>query len=192
MNVAIVCEGKSDKEFFEKVIQHLDKTNEIPDLNKIRLNFYIFGGKSKIFDINNKKYQELKLEVERTKKILFVVDADNETNDILNNGFENTQQGLNKIISELGFQEVSSTYIMRDPETNVGYLESLILSTISKEQRTCIECFLACSQFDSKENHKAILNKIYNMAYPNAPYDFSHRHFDDLKNQLTQLFIESE
>jgi len=192
MNVAIVCEGKSDKEFFEQLIKHLNEKNQIPNLKTTTLNFYIFGGKSKVFDINHKKYEELKLEAERTKRILFVVDADNETNDTLNNGFENTQQGLNKLISELGFQELSSTYIMRDPETNVGYLESLILSTISKEQRTCIECFLACSQFDSKENHKAILNKIYNMAYPNAPYDFSHHHFDELKTKLTQLFIESK
>jgi hypothetical protein len=191
MNVAIVCEGKSDKEFFEKLIKHLDEKNKIPNLKTTTLNFYIFGGKSKVFDINHKKYEELKLETERTKKILFVVDADNEINDILNNGFENTQQGLNKIIAELEFQEViSSTYIMCDPETKEGYLESLILSTIDPEQRNCIECFLNCSQFESKENHKAILNKIYNMAYPNAPYDFSHQHFDELKTKLTQLFVE--
>jgi hypothetical protein len=81
---------------------------------------------------------------------------------------------------------------MCDPETKVGYLESLILSTIEQEQRNCIQCFLSCSQFESKENHKAILNQIYKLAYPNAPYDFSHSYFNDLKTQLTQLFAESE
>ncbi len=77
---------------------------------------------------------------------------------------------------------------MCDPMKKIGYLESLILSTISPEQRACIESFLACSQFESKENHKAILNQIYNMAYPNAPYDFAHSHFDELKTKLRELF----
>lgn len=192
MNVAIVCEGKSDKEFFEKLIKHLDEENKIQNLKKTTLNFYIFGGKSKVFDTNHKKYEELKLEAERTKRILFVVDADNEANDLVNNGFENTQQGLNDTIAKLGFYEISDTYIMCDPETKVGYLESLILSTIPEQQKTCIERFLECSQFKSKENHKVILNQIYNMAYPNAPYDFKHPHFDELKTQLTQLFAKSE
>lgn len=77
---------------------------------------------------------------------------------------------------------------MCDPNTKNGTMESLILSTIEAERRVCIENFLICSEFKSKENHKAILNQIYNMAYPNAPYDFSHSHFDELKNKLKWLF----
>ena len=77
---------------------------------------------------------------------------------------------------------------MRDPETNIGYLESFILSTIPTAQRNCIEGFLACSQFKSKESHKAILNQIYKLAYPNAPYNFEHHFFKPLINELTNLF----
>ena len=97
---------------------------------------------------------------------------------------------MDEIITKLQFQSVSSTYIMRDPISKVGYLESFILSTIPEQQKTCIERFLDCSQFKSKENHKAILNQIYKMAYPNEPYDFKYPHFDELKTQLTRLFAE--
>jgi hypothetical protein len=189
MDVAIICEGKNDKDFLEKLFKHLEEAKIISDSNLKQLKFYILGGKSNVFDATHKKYTELRAEIERTQSLLFVVDADNEKNDELNNGFEKTQQGLDKIITDLGFQDVKTdAYIMCDPATKTGYLESLILSTISQEQRTCIECFLACSQFESKESHKAILNKIYNIAYPNAPYDFAHPHFDELKEKLCNLF----
>ena len=77
---------------------------------------------------------------------------------------------------------------MCDPSTQTGYLESFILSTISTAQKRCIETFLNCSNFNSRENHKAILNQIYKLAYPNAPYDFEHAHFDLLKAELNNLF----
>jgi len=95
---------------------------------------------------------------------------------------------LDTIIKQLAFEDISQTYITCDPISKAGYLESFILSTIPEEQRNCIEHFLECSQFKSKENHKAILNKIYNIAYPNAPYDFEHCHFNSLKEKLLHLF----
>ena len=183
VSVAILYEGKNDKVFIEELILHLG-------LDKSNAQTYIFGGKSNFFDIENKNYQDLKLDIEsnQIEKILFVVDADDITNDRLYGGFENTQQALNAIIKQLNFQEVSSTYIMCDPQTKTGYLESFILSTIPEKQRHCVERFLECSQFKSKENHKAILNQIYNIAYPNAPYNFEHSHFEELKLKLTNLF----
>ncbi len=78
-------------------------------------------------------------------------------------------------------------YIVCDPATEEGYLESLILSTIPDEHKECINSFLNCSNFSSKENHKAILNQIYKMGYPNVPYNFSHPNFDNLKNKLKAL-----
>lgn len=48
--------------------------------------------------------------------------------------------------------------------------------------------FLDCSKFKLKEHHKAIINQIYKIAYPEAPYNFEHRHFNELKQQLTKLF----
>lgn len=51
----------------------------------------------------------------------------------------------------------------------------------------CVERFLECSQFKGKENHKAILNQIYTIAYPDAPYDFEHPYFGTLMARLQDL-----
>ncbi len=181
MKVAIICEGTSDRDFLKAFMAH-HKIEATP-------NFYIFKGKSFILDATHGKYEELKSVVDaEPHKLLFVVDADDAKNDVQYGGFQNTQQALNQVIAERKFEEVSSTYIMCDPTTHVGYLESLILSTISEHQKNCIQSFLDCSEFKSKENHKAIFNSIYNTAYPGAPYDFSHSNFDELKNKLLSLF----
>ncbi len=184
VRVAIVCEGKGDKDFFEKLAIHLGI-----DATKL-FSFYIFGGKSFVLDATHKKYKDLKDQIDndQIEKILFVVDSDSERSDPTHNGYENTQIALNSIIERLGFTEISQTYIMCDPITKKGYLESLILSTIPEQQRKCIECFLACSEFKSKEHHKAIFNDIYKHAYPKAPFDFGHENFNELKQKLRNLF----
>jgi hypothetical protein len=183
VSVAIVCEGNDDKAFFKTLISHLG-------FKEKHVGFYVFHGKSNIFKSNDKRYADLKLDVEngQIENVLFVVDADDVKNDIVYGGFENTQTALNNVIKQLDFEEIAHTYVMCDPETKTGYLEPLILPTISEPQRNCIEGFLKCSQFKSKENHKAILNQIYKLAYPNAPYDFQHPHFEPLKTELTNLF----
>lgn len=181
MKVAIICEGKSDKAFLEDFIKHLGITT--------KSNFYIFNGKSKLLDSSQPKYQELKSVVAAEPyKLLFVVDADDVKNDALYGGLENTQRALNQVIAELRLDAVSSTYIVCDPKTKTGYLESLILSTIPEKQQNCIQSFLDCSEFRSKEDHKAIWNSIYNIAYPTPPYDLSHPNFDELKTKLKALF----
>jgi len=187
VSVAIVCEGKDDKTFFEALISHL-VSNFVFDEKPATI--YILGGKSNFFDVDNKRFKDLKLEIdsEQIEKVLFVVDADDVKADAVYGGFENTQTALNKIIKQLELEEVARTYIMCDPTKKTGYLESFILSTIPTAQRNCIEGFLACSQFKSKENHKTILNQIYKLAYPNAPYDFQHPHFERLKTELNHLF----
>ncbi len=88
----------------------------------------------------------------------------------------------------MSIESISDIYVTCDPNTKEGYLESLILSSIPVEQKDCIEKFLKCNDFKSKENHKAILNQIYNIAYPKAPYDFSHSNFDELKQKLQNLY----
>ena len=185
VNVAIVCEGKNDRGFFETLIPHLQF-----DIGQA--SFYMLGGKSNLFDEHNKRYEDLKYEFnnDQIQKVLFVVDADDVKNDVVYGGYENTQASLTAVIDKLGFNQVAETYIMCDPVTQVGYLESLLLSTISSSEKQCIESFLQCSQFKAKDHHKAILNDIYKLAYPNAPYDFSHSHFDELKTVLTRLFSQ--
>lgn len=185
VKVAIVCEGKSDFEFLTELICHLgfNGKNAIP---------YRFSGKSFVLNVTHQRYKELKEHVatNQIEKILFVVDSDSENSDPKHNGYENTQVELNSTIERLDFTAISHTYIMCDPITKKGYLESLILSTIPEKQKNCIECFLACSDFKSKEHHKAIFNQIYKNAYPNAPYDFGHKNFDELKQVLKNLFAD--
>ncbi|MCK5898099.1 MAG: hypothetical protein KAG06_03400 [Methylococcales bacterium] len=187
-SIAILHEGNAkqtnDNDLISLLINHLE-------LDIKRIDFYGMNCKSNFFKPNYIAYKILKQRIKKGEvdKVLFVVDADYEKNDHLYGGFDNTEKELKRIISEIeDFQEISSLFITCDPDTKTGYLESFILSTIPEKQRNCIERFLDCSQFKPKENHKAILNQIYKMAYPNAPYNFEHKNFDDLKTKLRALF----
>lgn len=189
--IYIFHEGNSKNTYDNKLIKLLidDLKKQHQEITPEKIEFHGMGTKSNFFKVES--YNALLrqgVETDRIKKILFIVDADDIKNDAVHGGFENTAKALSEIIIQLNFQDVSSTYIMCDPTTKIGYLESFILSTIPEQQKNCIERFLECSQFKSKENHKAILNQIYNMAYPNAPYDFAHPHFEELKTKLKNLF----
>lgn len=190
VKVAIAHEGKTDKSLDNSLLKLL-----IKDLNlqEEKVEFFGFGAKSNFFKQDNDKYKRLKLQIdeEEISKILFVIDADFEKKDTVYGGYENTTNKLKEVLLALNIEEeISDIYVTCNPQTKDGYLESLILSTISKEQKECIESFLECSEFESKENHKAILNSIYNIAYPNAPYDFEHENFDELKQKLKNLLQE--
>lgn len=192
-NIYILHEGtprNNDNKLIKLLIE--DLKNKCSEINTDMLDYHPMGTKSNFF--KKEKYPPLliqSVELGIVKKILFIIDADNNVDNEKYGGYENTYSELNAMIAELGFQAVSSIYIMCDPITKMGYLESFILSTIPEQQKNCIERFLECSQFKSKENHKAILNQIYNMAYPNAPYDFKHPHFEVLKEKLRNLFVDN-
>ncbi len=190
VNIAILCEGVSDREFFEMLIQYLVDSESIIKFDKRKINFYIFGGKSKFFELNNTRYKDLKLEIDngQIEKVLFVVDADNEKNDAVYGGLENTQSTLNNAIKQLGIEAISHTYIMCHPETKSGYLESLILASLPEEKRLCIEGFVKCSGMNPKLTHKRIINHLYTIVYSDPPYNFDHPHFALLKDELINLF----
>jgi hypothetical protein len=187
MKVAILHEGNTKQTNDNGIIKLLLKNL---NLDEDKVEFFGFGSKSNFYKLDNVKYKSLKLQIEEESigKVLFVVDADYESNDAKYGGLENTKLELEKIISELGLSEIFDIYVICNPQTKDGYLESLILSSIPEEQKECIETFLDCSEFKSKENHKSILNQIYKMAYPNAPFDFSDPNFDVLKEKLQNLF----
>jgi len=193
MKVSILHEGKSiDKDFFKLLYLHLKVTEE--ELNT-RVNFIGMGNKSNFFKVDNKNYTLLKEEIKslRVEKVLFIVDADYK-GDKKYDGYDKTLSQITTIQQDLGIAEVSDTFIAYDmnSETKEGYLESLILSTLTLEQKECIETFLDCSDFKSKENHKAILNQIYKTASPKAPFNFSHTNFNELKEKLQKLFEGTE
>ncbi|HEY8038124.1 MAG TPA: hypothetical protein VIF37_21325 [Methylobacter sp.] len=185
--IAILHEGNvkptHDNHLLGLLIRHLNLDIDLVD-------FYGMKSKGNFFKSDYVAYKTLKsrFENDQIKKILLIADADYIENDAKYGGYQNTQTALNAIVEQLGLKEISFAFVMCDPATNTGYLESFILSTIPDAQRNCIECFLNCSNFKSKENHKAILNQIYNIAYPDAPYDFEHKHFEPLKTALVNLF----
>lgn len=186
--VAILHEGTAKKTADNELLKLLLESLE---LDETQVKFFGMGSKNNFFKKeDNEKYEVLLTEVkeENISKILFVVDADNQTNDNVYGGYQNTEQHLKRIINELGLDDIADIYITCDPTTKCGYLESLILSSIPVNQKKCIEDFLNCSEFKSKDNHKKILHQIYKSAYPNAPFDFNHSNFNDLKIKLQELF----
>jgi hypothetical protein len=187
VKVAILHEGNAkktnDNELLKLLIQALNLEND-------SVVFFGMGVKSNFFKSAHPSYKNIKksIENEEINKLLFVVDADYERNDKKYGGYDNTENALKSVIAELALQDYSDIYIVCDPKTKEGYLESLILSSIPHEHQNCIQDFLLCSEFKSKENHKSILNQIYKIAYPNKPYDFSHQNFETLKQKLINLF----
>jgi len=191
VKIAILHEGNAkktnDNELLKLLIEELKLENN-------RVVFFGMGVKSHFFKLEHPNYKEIKyrIEDEEINKLLFVVDADYERNDRKYGGYENTEKALKNIIEQLGFKEYSDIYIVCDPATREGYLESLILSTIPLQHKNCLQDFLSCSEFKSKENHKSILNQIYKIGYPNKPYDFSHKNFEELKQKLRNLFEDNQ
>jgi hypothetical protein len=189
VKVAILHEGNEKKTHDNELLKLLITKLNL-DLN--RVTFIGMGNKSNFFKKEFIKYKRLQQHIQREaiEKVLFVIDADYEQNDSRYGGYNNTKKEIQKVIKELKLENYSDIYITCDPLEQCGYLESLILSSIPIKQKECIEIFLECSEFKSKENHKAILNQIYKIAYPNAPFDFSHSNFDKLKTKLKKLFEE--
>lgn len=187
VKVAIFHEGNAKKTQDNILLKLLLESLRL-DVEQVR--FVGMGSKSNFFKTDNENYKELLLGIknESIKKALFVVDADFIENDAKYGGFKNTKEELEEILGTLGLDACSDIYVTCDPNDQCGYLESLILSTIPEDRKKCIKDFLDCSDFESKENHKAILNKIYKIGYPDAPFDFSHENFNLLKEKLRALF----
>ena len=186
---AILHEGKSiDRGFFELL---LDKLN----LDKDEISFLGMGSKSNFFKIDNPRYKDLMLDIqiEKITKILFILDADYEGNKNYD-GYNNTLEQIEKVQKELNIRDISDTFIAYDmkSEKKEGYLESLILSSLPKKKEECIKSFLECSEFKSKTHDKSIFNIIYKNAYPQAPYNFEHQNFNQLKTKLKNLFEEQK
>ncbi len=105
------------------------------------------GCKNNFFDIQRYKIIIQLVNSDQLNKLLFVLDADYESNDSRYGGYDNCYTEIKKMINKLGLSSISSVIIIRDYETNTGYLESLIFSTLSEQHKECIENFLDCSNF---------------------------------------------
>ncbi|HIP11858.1 MAG TPA: hypothetical protein EYG73_03965 [Arcobacter sp.] len=185
MKSLILCEGKHDKDFLESLIKHIgDKYIGYIDIEKI-------GNKSSFFKIETYEQKQLIQRVKLLyKKVLFVVDSDYIENDNVYGGYKNTEDNIKNIIKKLDLNDKADYYIMCEPSSKNGYLESFLLSTLNSVQKECIENFLKCSEFRGKENHKAIVHQIYKTGYPDKSFDFSHNNFDELKEKIQNLIRE--
>lgn len=191
MNVAILHEGHAGKSEDNWLLKALI---DLLDLDKSRVSFYGMGSKSNFFKHDHSDYRELLplIDAEQIDQVLFVVDADFQANDETYGGYQNSLETLQSMAEELGIGGISEFYICCDPNTQEGNVESLLLSTLDEEKKACIDSFLECSDFKAKENSKAILKQIYKIAYPEAPFDFEHVHFTELKEKLALLLSERD
>lgn len=180
----IFHEGKSiDKDFFKLLIKDLNKDDQ-------KIKFYGMGSKSNFFKKDNINYKDVVLEIESINKILFIIDSDCDK-DIKYGGYENTLKEIEKIQVALNIQDISDTFIAYDirSKDRTGYLESLILSSLTDEQNKCIESFLNnCPEFKGINSHKSIFNVVFKNAYPNAKFNFEHSNFNVLKEKIVCLF----
>lgn len=185
--VAILHEGHAgnksrDNWLLKTLIEHQGL-----DVNQVQ--FFGMGSKSNFFKPDYKDYKALLPEIENDQitKALFVVDSDSSTTHRNSGGYENSLKLLQDITQHLGIATVSNFFICCDPITQEGNIEDLLLSTLDTEKTTCINNFIECSDFEAIGNSKAILNRIYEMAYPRAPFNLEHEHFDELKKRLREL-----
>ena len=203
--IVILHEGNNksslDNKLIKKLIEYLklDEKDESKEFNKVK--FYGMGVKSNFFNSDFVVYRELKqriadYEVKQIffikllnilfSTIFFIVDADSGHD----GGLEKTKNKLETVIAELKIETISQFFIMRNPKTNEGYVESFILSTIPEEKMKCIHQFLECTGFNAKDGDKSTYERIYkSIAHPLSPYNFDHPHFDALKTKLENLFI---
>ena len=186
MTVAILHEGSSPKSEDQKLLKELIGRLGLNDSN---VDYFPMKSKSNFFKPEFARYIELlkQIEADEITKVLFIIDADSSADDAVYGGSKNTLTKLEEMTTSLGIGGICELYIFCDPKTGNGNIEDLILSTLDEEKNTCIKNFLECSDFKAKENSKAILNGIYRIFYPESPFDFEHKNFDELKGKLSEL-----
>ena len=176
--VIIAYEGKSDREFFDTL---LDECN----LDKNRVTYYEFEGKDNIFNIGHSYYDEIEKHLNKIQKILLVVDADNDKDPNPNRGYGASEKKLKEIIENLDFDLPIKYYIMCDSNRE-GNLESFLLSVLDDKQKECIAKFRSCYKYELSD--KWAYNTFYKQK--KYPFDFSHQNFTPLKQKLKWLFDE--
>lgn len=180
--VAIVVEGKRDVKFFNTYItQHLNVPKEKYKIIKT-------DGKSLLLDSSLEKYNGLQddIEANRIRKVLFIVDSDNNHDNPDIGGYNNSTTKITELITNLNLTACSDYFIACDPTTQEGTIENLVVSTLTQEQAECINQFLQCSELENDDGKRLL--GIYNYGYPERPYDFNHQNFTTLKQKLNILF----
>lgn len=181
--VKIVCEGRTDKNKIQELLEHLGIEYSEND-------FIVMGNKSNCFKKDDARYKTLLtlIKAEKIEKVLFIIDADDIENDNKFGGYENTEKKLRQLINTLDIHKISTIYIMCDPISKEGYLESLLLSTVDSNPKQCYDELLDCLKMPNKNNNKYVMEQLHRLSNPDNPYDFEHENFKDLKEKLSNHF----
>ncbi|SFV88643.1 hypothetical protein MNB_SUP05-SYMBIONT-5-311 [hydrothermal vent metagenome] len=173
--IQIICEGRDDKNFINQFIRHLK-------LNACSVEQV--GGKGSLLAV--KTYSGITKEVQagRTKKVLFVFDADFIEDDRQCGGLKNSQQCIQDLIQNLGWNNIAVDYYIFDKN-----LDDFIIKTL--DNKTDFEACEQCFKLKKLNKNRKILTCIYQKLYPVKPYDFSHTNFNQLQQKLINLFNKS-
>jgi len=179
----IICEGRTDRNNLKNLLAFIEIEASDDD-------FIVMGNKSNLLNPNYIGYKNLNNEIANkiVAKLLFIIDSDDENSDALSGGYQNTTEKIIDLQEKLEVKEMSDYYIACDPETQKGYFESLLLSTVEEDIKRCYIDFLKCSNLESKDNQKTIMEELHRLTKLDKPYDFTHPHFDELKTKLQNLF----
>jgi len=174
----ILCEGGNDIGFLRKFCQYLElDVKERIDIQKV-------SGKSNFFKKTTYSIIQQKINRGLYSKVLFIVDADYVSNDKTYGGFENSTNGLIRIIKTLHIENKSKVFIACDPLTREGNLEHLVLSTLEQEERNCILKLLDCVLEMDVHSDKKIVLSSYEAIFKESPYNLIHNNFDELRELL--------
>jgi hypothetical protein len=179
--VRIVCEGVDDENFIKQLLRHLKVKNKGYGFDKY---LQSTNGKSRLLKTityDNNLNQEIDKSV---KKVLFIFDADFEQDNNKNGGLEKSKVAIEKLIQDLKWNIPTDYYIF---DKN---LDDFIIKTLEKDQQKCFQEFDKCLKIEIENKNKKISTCIYKKLYPQSPYDFSHKNFNELKTKLKDLFNE--
>ncbi len=182
--VSVVVEGKRDVKFFNNYIcNYLGYAKDRYQIIKT-------DGKSILLDKDYRKYSNLKddIKTSRVKKVLFIIDSDNAKDNPDIGGYENSITKIKELITALELKQYSDYFIACDMKNGKGNIEDLVISTLDDEIGKCIKTFSDCSDLENDDGKRLL--GIYNYGYPEKPYDFTHKNFDELKEKLKNLFEE--
>lgn len=179
----IICEGGDDVGLLNRFLEKLGYPKKDFEIMSM-------GSKSFLLNRNDSKYivKRQQIETGQYSKVLFVVDADYSKNDAIAGGHVNTEAKIIELIAQLEIKEVADYFISCDPEDKNGNLEHLLLSSVEQEKRSCIESFIGCIQGMNAESNKKIVYAAYQAIFKEAPYNFDHLNFDELKQKIEWLF----
>jgi len=181
----ILCEGGDDEAFIRLFLKSLNIDKRKIDIRKL-------SSKSNFFKLETYKNENILAKIDsQYNKILFIFDSDYKESGGKHNGFENSESSIKEMILKikeyLEFEFYTDYYIVCDPITKNGNLEHLILSTLDKDSKKCMEDLLSCIKPYHTDSNKKILLTGYKTIFKEPLYNFSHPNFDLLKQKLEAL-----